>query len=183
MQRDMNPYVTELDLPLNFNFDLNLVNSGRSQHKYSPEGIDQKIHSWLRDHVQLKIHWCELLILPPWKAYPIHVDGEEYDRHDKGKLNFIYGGEGSKMVWFEDTGELDIEINSAGKPRLAPKKTPTEIYSRNVSGFVIANVGILHTVRNLSTPRYCLTTSVVDIHTNKRVGYTELYTRFHDYAK
>lgn len=179
----MNKYATELKLPFKLHIDESTLNFSRIQNRFKPELIDKEFTDWLREEMGVAIHWCEVLCLTPGNSYPIHVDGEAYDRLDKGKLNYIVGGAGSEMVWYEDTEDMQAELNSTGKPMISGKEGIQEIYRKELSGFAIVNAGILHTVINKDKHRYCLTCSVTDAVSGKRLTYTELYEKFNGYIK
>lgn len=182
----MNKYLTKLNLPISLYLDVSKIDSNTQyQHNITPDDIDEQFTKWL-DTLGIKVHWCEILYLPPWRSYKIHVDGELYDREDKGKLNYIIGSSGSRMTWYYDPEIINEDVMDNGKPRVTVPMNQLgslrEMHSENVpEGFVIASVGIFHTVRNLSEPRYCLTMAIEDSVTGDRLTYTDMWNRFREF--
>lgn len=181
----MNNYTIALTLPIvidEVDFDF-YRQQGKKQIRCNNDILKQSTHDWLRDHLSIEIQWLEIFCLGPYNKHIIHSDGHEVDT--KAKINYITGGEGSTMLWYNATSEDKIikGISKANTRYLTiEEKDAVEVYSKHLTGFNIVNVGSLHTVKNKANNRYCISMAVADATTKKRLDFSELVERCKDYS-
>jgi hypothetical protein len=104
----------------------------------------------------LKIQLVELFHTSSHSFTTIHTDaaGGDYT-----KMNFIYGGKNSKMIWYRVKSDSKKPINSTniGTPYIGHELTEVDLIEEcSVKFPSIIQVGIPHNILNYEEPRYCL---------------------------
>jgi hypothetical protein len=92
---------------------------------------------------------------------------------DYVKINYIYGGKDSKMIWYKTKDTTNTISNIRGKAGLFIPYHLNEvekIYEQTLSEFNIVQVGIPHNILNMIEPRWCLT--IVICHESDRSRVT-----------
>lgn len=178
----MNPYFSKLKFPDNINFDLFQYKKDKRNHiRSSKDAFGKEIGKILTD-CQVSIHWIEAFYLGDFADHSIHCDGHELD--NKAKLNYIVGGKGSKMIWYEPLSEDKIQKKTSWANTIYLGIYPEDVrilYSSHLSGFNLVNVGLFHNVYNQTDDRYCLSACLIDSYTKERLTYNELQKRLRDY--
>ena len=179
----MNPYCSHLNLLVNLNVDLSSYKKGTRNHvsRVPIDSMGAEL-SELLSKLNIEIQWVEIFYLGKDRDHSIHCDGHELD--DKAKLNYVVGGKGSKMSWYQHKSEDKIE------KRISPANTVylgistedvTEVYSQEMQGLYLTQVGQFHNVWNKDDDRYCLSAYLADTKTKKRLFFKELQLRLKDY--
>jgi len=155
----------KLDIPPLKNF--NIKNITQTHVSINLEEINPEIKEWL-DSLGISVTWIEVFYRRPGNYGGIHSDG---DKGDCAKINWIYGGKGSGMNWYQvidskalsrksnftvvNTGYIPYSVNEV-----------KEVYSAKLTGPYLLQVGIPHSVFNPHEERYCLCFLLKDKHGN-----------------
>lgn len=177
----MNQYIEKLNFPVP---DVNLVvyKSDHRSHTRAPRDILGAEIDRLLAAVNVRIRWVEAFYLGPGADHSIHCDGHEFDT--KAKLNYVVGGKGSVMVWYDciDKSRIEKRTSRANTIYLATSSdNVVETHSAFMDGFYLVNVGMFHNVWNKDDGRYCLSTCLEDMVTHRRLDYHELQNRLKEY--
>ena len=134
----------------------------------------------LFESLDLKILLVEVFYTKPHRFTSIHTDARG---GDYTKLNYIYGGNNSKMVWYKPKNDIEksVSTTSIGTPYLEYKMSEvTKIEDKVVNFPSIIQAGIPHNIINQKEPRYCL--SIVLIRNNdNRLTMKESIELFSNY--
>ena len=154
----MNPYCSELS----FNFDPVIDTDVVFQQQVSLQKIDLKYINpelvTLLDSVGLKIYYMECFRREPRNFSDIHVD--HYGEDEFVKINWIYGGNRSRMIWYQpkDNAVGELRNTSAKTPYMFYKLTEVdqvaEIITENKPYLIQA--GKPHRIVNPLEVRYCV---------------------------
>jgi hypothetical protein len=126
----------------------------------------------------------EFFYTPPHSILRHHADHTEIT--DVAKLNWMWGGEGSLMDWYElkpgatlytDKGTTPVK----SVPGRARKGDIVHKFSATIGTPSLVNVGRLHGVRNLDQPRYVACFIPVWKGTRTRLTMSEATTLFQKY--
>lgn len=179
----MNNYTAKLNLPLVIDeVDFNqYYKQGKRQIRCDNNILKQSTHDWLRSQLGIEIQWLEIFCLKPFEKHIIHSDGHEVDT--KAKINYIVGGTGSSMIWYNASDDKIIKGMSRANTRYLTVNDhdAQEVHRAELEGFNLVNVGALHTVKNKSELRYCISMALADSVTKQRLDYSELASRLRDY--
>ena len=179
----MNQYCNHLNLPVNVSIDLlSYKKVNRNHVSRIPVDSMGKELSEILLKLNIEIEWVEIFYLGKNGDHTIHCDGHEID--DKAKLNFVVGGEGSVMTWYEHKSEDKIQkrISRANTVYLGiSTEDVTEVYSHEMQGLYIVNAGHFHNVWNKDDDRYCLSAYLADTKTKQRLHFKQLQLRLKDY--
>ena len=161
MKSKKNNYHEYLKLPFELVLpDYPIPDLGRKFHcRMEFEDINSDLLDWFSD---LDIEGYpdmpgEFFYTPPHGTLRPHTDLTEIT--DAAKLNWMWGGEGSMMDWYELKPGAILYTD---KGRTAVKSTPgraragefVHTFSTTIGTPSLVNVGRLHGVRNLDQPRY-----------------------------
>lgn len=179
----MNEYLTKLDLPVSIDIDFEkYLAINRPQISVKSDIVPVELVELL-NKFGLTIQWMEVFVLRPGQSHPVHTDGPEID--SKAKFNYVVGGAGSKMIWYETNGNtVRHHTTKTGNKCLMAidQDNVVPVYEEPVLGFIIAKVGVLHTVVNPTELRYCMSIALSDSITNKRLMYEEVVERLKEFA-
>lgn len=128
----------------------------------------------------LKIQLVELFYTSPHSVNTVHIDaaGGDYT-----KMNFIYGGKDSKMVWYSIKSDINKTVNSSniGTPYISFELSEVDPIDEQIVKFPsIVQVGIPHNIVNYEEPRYCLGIVIAKI-LGGRINMDESLERFKNY--
>lgn len=155
--------------PIEFLKSLIILNSNEKVHyhyRLPKEHISNELMRFFAKHRQY-IDFIEIFYIPPHESIDIHIDGDMFGSF--GKLNWVFGGANSKMIWYTildpvcqgDTNKTDISSTA-----LVYQPSQVEFsYSENLQGPNLVEVGIPHTVRNSVEARWCVSVIFVNSHT------------------
>jgi len=141
----------------------------------SPEVVE------LLNQCGLYIRFAELFYTPANRSTLIHIDGEanEYLRPgNMAKINYVGGGEGSKMHWYEPTSATPCQHTSKNKFISFQPNQVKLISSSSLLGYNIAQTGIPHNITTANEPRYCVSlTLALKGEPPKMIPYEILFDR------
>jgi hypothetical protein len=124
---------------------------------YDIETFDRRIVDLFSDR-GIQISHLEVFYTPPHRQLAIHIDGAV--QTDVVKLNWVWGGEGSRMMWWKTKSDKDMMIGETPvktKYLYADQKACTMIESAIIQRPTLINAGVLHSVLNSSVHgRWCL---------------------------
>lgn len=153
-----------MNLTLPFNTD-DLIHGVKREHdpkefghfKYDTDRFDQRIVDIL-DQIGIEISHFEVFYTPPYRNLAIHIDGAV--QTDVIKMNWVWGGEGSRMMWWKTKSKNDMIVGTTpvGTNYLyADQKSCVMLKSAVIQKPTLINAGILHSVwNNSSNGRWCL---------------------------
>jgi hypothetical protein len=153
----------------------------------SPECFSKDFNKWLGDTLNLTVELSEIFYLKPNAVYPIHTDGHNYP-NQKAKLNFVIGGAGSKMCWYEPLHPENFEItkfDAAGKQAAYLHIKPNdarELHSAELTDFCIVDAGTFHTVKNANELRLAWNLILADRDTKQKMLLPDLQQRLSEYV-
>ena len=119
------------------------------------------------NNLNLHIAFVEVFYTKPNIITDIHIDASP---GDITKINFIYNGLGSKMVWYKPINDTcgEKKITSVDSNYVAFNKDEvTPIYADTLDKPSIVQVGVPHNIINDNQARHCL--SIVITENDQRV--------------
>jgi hypothetical protein len=154
-----------------------------SWHNLINENIFESDFSILLDSINLKITWAELFYLGPSsiKDFAIHTDNAG---GDYVKLNWVFGGENSKMQWYTvKEGVVKVPNKTAiGSVYLAYNSNELDlVHQQSVKQPSIVQVGIPHNLYNPETDAFCLSIVLRDKTTDIRLTMQQALQLFKNY--
>jgi hypothetical protein len=184
-------YSVDLNLPLPL-FDthlspvefLKLNDQHLSRHfKLNINVLSKDLLEFFKEH-DLAVRLVEIFYRPAGTASRVHVDTQEPG--DYAKLNWAYGGEGSVMNWFsikdDDKGAIDSTPVSS-YAWYYNKSEVTLVHSAEVGQPSLVQVGIPHSVENVTTERFCVSIVFEYTESGQRPTFNQAYNIFKDYIK
>lgn len=129
----------------------------------------------LLSRYNLIIRFIELFYTPANRASLIHIDGEPSAYmipNNMAKINYIGGGEGSQMHWYQPIVHKQHKPTEGNKFISFQPDEVTLVGSGNLTGYNIAQTGIPHNITTANNSRYCvsMTLSIKD-ETPKMIPY------------
>jgi len=116
----------------------------------------------------IKVSWIELFYRKPGQQGTIHADNLS---GDFTKINWIYKGKNSKMLWFtinDSVNKKQVKVTMADTEYLEfSLNEVTHVHATNVTGCALIQVGIPHLVVNPKEDRYCLCFVLTDLAGNR----------------
>lgn len=113
--------------------------------------------------VNLAVHLCELFQYEPFEGLGIHIDGSSID--DRCKINVIYGGSKSEMLWYapkNDTVRPILKETSIGTKYLKYEESDLVVLEKTeLHGANVVKVGIPHSIQNYSEYRMCFSIPLI----------------------
>lgn len=175
----MNKFCTNLNINLTpLKHDIEFY--GTAGHQQIPASeLHPELVAFFKKY-NLIVLLAEMFYNGPNNVSKIHIDsvGGDYS-----KVNFVWGGENSQMVWYKSNDS--VPGASDAKTRIGTKFisfTPDEVdvvHQQSVGFPSIVQVGIPHNVVNSNAPRWCL--SIVPARKNgKRLTMDETFHTFKD---
>lgn len=154
------------------------------QAKVDKRLFDNKIYEWLLC-ANIEVTWCEAHYKPALPNFikiskygTVHADGDTID--NKTKINFVFGGRGSEMVWYKlnDGSKIRKQFTGLQTESLRPEvfSDVTEAYR---CGFktALCNVGQLHSIENPNDERACIQFIIRDSITYQRIEFDDARER------
>lgn len=144
-----------LDLQLPFETDMRSLAerdcdlTNRHHFKMDPTLADPRVLAWL-DERGISLSHAEVFYTPPRALLPIHVDGPELS--DITKLNWCWGGVGSKMLWWKLKKGIEpiMKFTGIGTRYLTMAASDCVTVAQHViKSPTLVNVGQPHSVFNM----------------------------------
>jgi len=177
-----------LDVKLDFTLKVDGLKKIQNEYKntdgpmifgYPYEYIDPKLTDFLNG-IGLFISHPEVFYTPPGGKLPIHVD--ECGLCGVCKLNWIFGADGSEMVWWKpkDAEKKTYYTTPIGtKYLLYTEDECDEIYRSQVHQPSLVNVGIPHSIDNHTNEgRWCLSHNLSSKKTLRLIEWQEALEKF-----
>lgn len=128
----------------------------------------------------------EICLLEVFYSHPLFVGNihRDHDRRDIVKINWIFGGEGSIMNWFElKEGRQETRIKTAIETIAIHynKEDCNQIHSQQITRPSLVRVGIPHNVINRLKERWCISTTFRNIDTGILPTTEDSLKLFKDY--
>jgi hypothetical protein len=146
---------------------------------------DPNLLNFLAQH-NIGINHAEAFYTPPGQKLFIHIDGPEINNHWT-KLNWVYGGEGSKMQWWSlknPNKPPNVKSTPTGTPYMYFEPSDCDlVWSDSVGQPSLVNVGVPHSVDNTasSTGRWCLCYILEDLLSKRKLEWSEAADRLQAY--
>lgn len=140
-----------------------------------PEMVNNEIHDFFSSIglVLLRGRYFHAL---PGQVYNLHVDNKFEPDRELVKLNWIYGGAGSKMIWYElKDGKSPIRYkNAIGEEIIGYNFDDCdEICRAELSGLSVVNVATIHTMQNANNYRDCYSMVIAHKDNNLRLDWNQ----------
>jgi hypothetical protein len=179
----MNKYCNQLNVNFKIEADLTLYKNelGRSMNILPNEILGKEMNDWLFE-LGLKVELVQFFYLKN-KQHKPHCDSVMYDS-GFGKINYITGGKDSLMVWYEPVGQdtgKKMENKLVRYRGIDDVNQLREVFSKQLQGFYLVNVGVFHDAIAGDDDRYCLSTYIKDSKSDVRLGITQLQERMKKY--
>jgi hypothetical protein len=154
------------------------------QTTVSKDLFDSRIYDWLMCE-NIEVSWCEAHFKPPLPVYlkisaygTIHADGDNLD--NKTKINFVFGGNGSSMIWYKFKNSPRINRHFTGLKTASVRPTDIrdieEVYRCSFRS-ALCNVGQLHSIENPDEDRACVQFIIRDAITKQRIDFSDAVLR------
>lgn len=169
-----NCFHARLSLPFLFDFVPTEANSSRTLHELDADSLFVK---WLTSlNLEVLRGGAEQFYIPPGGEIPIHSDGRTID--NKVKLNFQYGGIGSKMKWYAPV-DSETKLLLTSTESYAKKDDVTQVWEAKIGFPSLVNAGTLHNVINGPEPRWVISVPLWDLTTDSRLQWNDAVIKFH----
>ena len=198
----MNDYCIALNLDLKmFNSDLHPVDAIKSLPEWSdprftsPRGnkhirvprefLNEELIDFFKNR-GIHLIRVEVFYTVPRGSNIIHSDVTTLG--DVAKINWVYGGNGSKMEWYQPNSTYNPEVKSGtptktNSPTLNFSKTEVDlVHEQPVQSPSIVQAGCPHNMINGSTERICISTIFENIETRQRLTIAEATKIFREYV-
>lgn len=177
-------YCVKLNLPVKVDTNFEVYKINNKFHEVVPNEVFGTEFISFLSNMNLEIDWLEIFYLSQNTKHQVHCDSAFLNK-DFGKINYVIGGKNSEMIWYdtfnENTGEIK-KTKANTTYRLIEFENVKQVFSKNISGFYLVNVGVFHTVKNESEDRYCLSAYIKDKRTNTRLTFTKLKQIFKEFT-
>ena len=146
------------------------------------EDINQEFTDFLSD-IGLEIFYPRYFHSGPTHTYNLHVDVSTVPGNRFARLNWIFGGAGSEMVWYKPEGSsISFRTNSHGERiKIFDPAKCKELCRQHLKGPNLVNVGIVHTLVGGTEQRHCYSFFLKNKINSKRVEWDEAAFMFMPY--
>jgi len=178
-------------LNLNFTLDTTVLDTVKSSHKSNlsmifkikKEDVDKRFRTFLRE-LNLAVYHAEIFYTKPDGNLFIHIDTETLSNNCK--LNWVYGGTNSKMVWWQqqDPDEpLSYKLTPIGTKYISfDKDKCTRVWEEEIGTPSLVNVGIPHSIDNPgSEGRWCISFVLYDLEKTQLLQWSDAVKKFSPY--
>jgi len=186
LNKIMNRYELKLKLPVEFvPHDFGKLDSF-AEVKMDLNFINKEFKNFL-DSLNLEIHYARYFYSLPHQRYVYHIDckAEEYDIiQNNVKLNFVQGGKGSEMIWYDlKPGKGPVfKKNFLGQPICRYNEEDLiEVHRATIGQPSLIDSFIVHTLQNADEDRHCWCVTLNSKITKERISWTEAIEIFKDY--
>lgn len=181
----MNKYHLNLKIPVKFDFpSYQIPNKDFHYHtRFHKSDMTDEFKQWIYS-LGLSIMTGEFFYTPPHRTLEPHSDSQVLD--DVVKLNWMQGGEGSVMDWYELKEGFNLRSKQTSINTYytyAPMIALNRIHTAIVGFPSLVNVGRIHGIRNRSKPRYVACVVLNNPKTDQRLTWAEAQAIFQPYAQ
>jgi hypothetical protein len=179
----MKKYHANIKLPVPYvPYEENYSNKFVEKETYQ-EFLNKEFLDWIRS-LGLVIHHGRFFNSPPFKRYPIHIDGGKIAKNST-KINLIFNSYDSIMNWYKPLDEGYIVTNSLGKSIVNYKIDKCNLlHSVPVNSHCIIDGSIPHDLVNGSNngqSRKCYTLYLFDPKENTLLSWERAVELFDPY--
>lgn len=184
----MHKYHANLKLPFVADMETAVRSSGNGNKRalghfqFDPLDIDQQVIQILSD-CGIRVTHQEVFFTPPHSVLAVHVDGKALS--NLVKLNWCWGGKGSKMMWWEPKPGIQMTTNQTvvGTPYLFIKQKDCRmIEMATIMQPTLVNVGTPHSVINTgSEERWVLSLVLGAVERPENLEWDEAIERLKKY--
>lgn len=145
----------------------------------SVDNVNPEIVQLLKE-LNIQIHRIDFFYKEPREPLSeIHIDGQ---KGDYAKINWIYGGKNSKMIWYDIINETEKDFSHTienGAYTSFQLNEVTPVYENDLLQPSLVQVGVPHAIYNPHEVRYCI--SLVLKNKHRRLQMSEACTLLKDY--
>jgi hypothetical protein len=128
-----------------------------------PDNVSEEYLSWLDQNDLIMTYPPLIFYTPARRECGFHIDGDSVT--DRAVMNWIVGGQGSEMHWYELAPDAVItkgEITQAGTPYTRYNEDQViHLHSQPVLWPSLVQTGIPHKITNYcDEPRWCLSCDI-----------------------
>ena len=175
----MNPLHSALSLPNNvFKEDITVHSFPLTRRILIPNHyLNPDILKIIND-AGLRIGQTELFY-----SYPNMVSGIHRDvpGNDISKINWIYYGNNSKMIWYDTDDNKHIDGPSNNKCKFYTLEESTLLLETNIHSPSLIQAAIAHNIKNFDEPRWVVSVMLFYKYQNKQCAYNDARCRLHNY--
>ena len=148
--------------------------------------INQEFKDFLTS-LNLSIDYAKHFCAIPYQKYILHRDvlDDQYGIiTDNVKLNFVTGGAGSKMIWYELKPGIEPTFRKNYQGRLVPsynKDQLIEVHRATIGWPSLLDAYAIHSLENSSETRQCWSFTLNSTITKDRISWDEAIEIFKDY--
>jgi hypothetical protein len=152
-------------------------------NQFPIHNIDSRLTEFL-GRLNISIFHAEIFYTPPLRVLPLHIDSIG----GVCKLNFVFGGEGSLMQWWQskhdhDTGARYTNAIGTEYSRMEVKDCDL-VWQQSIGQPSLINAGVPHQVINCTnTPRWCMSFCLADKRERKRLSWQQASKIFEQYCQ
>lgn len=178
----VNKYHHHLKIPVPFTFpDYPVPNTQLHYHsRFHKADMSDELKGWLSLR-GLYIIAGEYFYTPPGRTLEPHSDSPQIN--DVVKLNWMKGGEGSTMDWYELKPGATLKTNTTAihtQYSYAPREELVHVHAATIGSPSLVNVGRIHAVHNNKYPRYVACVVLGDLETKQRLYWDKAKKIFED---
>lgn len=114
----------------------------------------------------------------------VHSDAPDLDQPDAAKINWVFGGSGSLMHWYEPVNEkfgFTSKTVLGSKFKLYDKADVRLVHSQKIGCPSIVQVGMLHDVTTGPEKRLCVSILLQPIGEDRYMSFDELMSYLKDF--
>ena len=180
----MNRYHHRINIPVSFTFPSYPIPDTRLHHhcRFHKKDMNNELVQWLNS-LGLYIVAGEYFYTPPNRTLEPHSDSPSIN--DVVKLNWMEGGEGSVMEWFQLKEGAKLRTNTTvinTQYSYAPRDDLIKVHSAVIGRPSLVNVGQIHAVQNSNQPRFVACVVIGNHRTNNRLMWDDAINIFETYV-
>jgi hypothetical protein len=149
----------------------------------TPADINKEWVDWLADN-NMFFKYARIFYAKPGAKYNLHVDIPTENPNRVAKINYIYGGEGSYMQWFQlKPGKSPYQyFDSMGDRVRGYKEEDCDcVHSENIVSPSLIDGGTIHTLINPTHARCCFSMALSSSATGNWVEFPEAVDRLKEF--
>ena len=176
-----------LDIPVEFKpWDFGYSNRKEfCELDIKPHMVNQEVHDFF-DSIGIVLLRGRYFHALPGQKYNLHTDNKYEPTRELIKLNWIFGGAGSEMIWYD--------LKPGKGPTTYKNKLGEDIVGYNIedcneicrsplSSLALVNVANIHTVHNETQFRDCYSMVLAWKHNGARLDWNESVEKMSPYIK
>jgi len=180
----MSRYHLKLNLPVPFVFPSYPVPDMRFHHhtRFHKSDMNEEFKQWIYSK-GMAITAGEFFYTPPNRTLEPHSDTPKIT--DVAKLNWMSGGEGSVMDWYELKPGATLKHNNTvigTQYSFANNSDIERVHTATVGTPSLVNVGRIHGIRNGNQPRYVACVILQWPDSGQRLNWSEAEKIFEQYV-